>query len=155
MKNKTKLLLMISAFLLLYYLPVENSRFTNAVFEALALVKWYAREHVLLCLIPAFFIAGAISVFVSQASVMKYFGAKANKFLSYSVASVSGTILAVCSCTVLPLFRTGDKCAGDHPDCAYSWLATWLGQSCRRGAVQCGDRVINAFNFLKRRACPS
>ncbi len=95
---------MIGAFLIVYYLPVENSRFTNAVFEALALVKWYAREHVLLCLIPAFFIAGAISVFVSQAAVMKYFGAKANKFLSYSVASVSGTILAVCSCTVLPLF---------------------------------------------------
>jgi uncharacterized membrane protein YraQ (UPF0718 family) len=91
-------------FLGCFYLPVENLRFTNAVFEALALVKWYAREHVLLCLVPAFFIAGAISVFVSQASVMKYFGAKANKFLSYSVASVSGTILAVCSCTVLPLF---------------------------------------------------
>jgi len=68
------------------------------------LVKWYAREHVLLCLVPAFFIAGAISVFVSKASVMKYFGAKANKILSYGVASVSGTILAVCSCTVLPLF---------------------------------------------------
>ena len=64
----------------------------------------YAREHVLTCLIPAFFIAGAISVFVSQASVLKYFGAQANKILSYSVASVSGTVLAVCSCTVLPLF---------------------------------------------------
>ena len=87
-----------------FYLPVESTRFNNALFEALSLVKWYAREHVLLCLVPAFFIAGAISVFVSQASVMKYFGAKANKFLSYSVASVSGTILAVCSCTVLPLF---------------------------------------------------
>ncbi len=94
----------VAAFLACFYLPVENLRFVNAVFEALALVKWYAREHVLLCLVPAFFIAGAISVFVSQASVMKYFGAKANKFLSYSVASVSGTILAVCSCTVLPLF---------------------------------------------------
>lgn len=104
MKNRTKLLLMVAAFLLIYYLPVENTQFANAVFEALALVKWYAREHVLLCLVPAFFIAGAISVFVSQASVMKYFGARANKFLSYSVASVSGTILAVCSCTVLPLF---------------------------------------------------
>lgn len=92
------------AFLACFYLPVESTRFNNALFEALSLVKWYAREHVLLCLVPAFFIAGAISVFVSQASVMKYFGAKANKFLSYSVASVSGTILAVCSCTVLPLF---------------------------------------------------
>jgi len=96
--------LIAGAFLACFYLPVESTRFNNALFEALSLVKWYAREHVLLCLVPAFFIAGAISVFVSQASVMKYFGAKANKFLSYSVASVSGTILAVCSCTVLPLF---------------------------------------------------
>lgn len=104
MKDWKKLLYIIAAFLACFYLPVENLRFSNAIFEALALVKWYAREHVLLCLVPAFFIAGAISVFVSQASVMKYFGAKANKFLSYSVASASGTILAVCSCTVLPLF---------------------------------------------------
>jgi uncharacterized protein len=99
-----KLLYIVAGFLACFYLPIENLRFTNAIFEALALVKWYAREHVLLCLVPAFFIAGAISVFVSQASVIKYFGAKANKFLSYSVASVSGAILAVCSCTVLPLF---------------------------------------------------
>jgi hypothetical protein len=104
MKEWKKFLYILAAFLACFYLPVENMRFTNAIFEALALVKWYAREHVLLCLVPAFFIAGAISVFVSQASVMKYFGAKANKFLSYSVAAVSGTILAVCSCTVLPLF---------------------------------------------------
>lgn len=104
MKEWKKFLYIAAIFLGCFYLPIENLRFNNAVFEALALVKWYAREHVLLCLVPAFFIAGAISVFVSQASVMKYFGAKANKFLSYSVASVSGTILAVCSCTVLPLF---------------------------------------------------
>ena len=104
MKDWKKFLYILAAFLACFYLPVESMRFNNAVFEALALVKWYAREHVLLCLVPAFFIAGAISVFVSQASVMKYFGAKANKFLSYSVAAVSGTILAVCSCTVLPLF---------------------------------------------------
>ncbi len=104
MNEWKKLLYVVAVFLACFYLPIENLRFTNALFEALALVKWYAREHVLLCLVPAFFIAGAISVFVSQASVMKYFGAKANKFLSYSVASVSGTILAVCSCTVLPLF---------------------------------------------------
>ncbi|MFA4980928.1 MAG: permease [Candidatus Omnitrophota bacterium] len=104
MKDWKKLLYVVAAFLACFYLPIENLRFTNAIFEALALVKWYAREHVLLCLVPAFFIAGAISVFVSQASVMKYFGARANKILSYSVASASGTILAVCSCTVLPLF---------------------------------------------------
>jgi len=96
--------LVVVVFLSFYYLPTENTIFNNAIFEALALTKWYAREHVLLCLIPAFFIAGAISVFVSKASVMKYFGAKANKILSYGVASVSGTILAVCSCTILPLF---------------------------------------------------
>lgn len=104
MKERYKFLIIIAVFLACYFLPVENARFTNAVNEALALTKWYAREHVLLCLIPAFFIAGAIVVFVSQASVMKYFGAKANKFLSYTVASVSGSILAVCSCTILPLF---------------------------------------------------
>ena len=94
----------LAAFLALFYLPVGTLRFDRAIMEALQLAKWYAREHVILCLIPAFFIAGAIAVFVSQASVMKYFGAKASKILSYSVASVSGTILAVCSCTVLPLF---------------------------------------------------
>ena len=85
-------------------MPVETARFQGAVIEAIKLAKWYAREHVLLCLVPAFFIAGAIGVFVSQAAVMKYFGPKANKLLAYGVASVSGTILAVCSCTVLPLF---------------------------------------------------
>ena len=91
-------------FLVFYFLPVGAPRFDGAVVEALALTKWYAREHVLLCLIPAFFIAGAISVFVNQSSVLRYLGPKAPKLLSYGVASVSGTILAVCSCTVLPLF---------------------------------------------------
>jgi len=104
MKTIYKITLIVGIFLGCYFLPIESGRFNNAIFEALALVKWYAREHVLLCLVPAFFIAGAITVFVSKASVMKYFGAKANKVLSYGVASVSGTILAVCSCTVLPLF---------------------------------------------------
>ncbi|MBU0679432.1 MAG: permease [Verrucomicrobia bacterium] len=99
-----KLTLIIGVFLACFYLPVGNGRFDNAVMESLHLLKWYAQEHVLLCLIPAFFIAGAIAVFVSQASVMKYLGAKAHKVLAYGVASVSGTILAVCSCTVLPLF---------------------------------------------------
>ena len=99
-----KLLLIAGAFVALFWLPVESERFRGAVLESLALAKWYAREHVILCLVPAFFIAGAISVFVSQAAVMKYLGAKANKVVAYGVASVSGTILAVCSCTVLPLF---------------------------------------------------
>jgi hypothetical protein len=103
-KEWNNLLIITGAFLILFYLPVGRGRFDNAVMESLHLVKWYAREHVLLCLVPAFFIAGAISVFVSQQSVMRYLGAKANKVLAYGVASVSGTILAVCSCTVLPLF---------------------------------------------------
>ncbi|HOT47124.1 MAG TPA: permease [Spirochaetota bacterium] len=94
----------VAIFLLLFYLPIGVPRFDNAVFEALYLVKWYAQEHVLLCLVPAFFIAGAIAVFVSQESVMKYLGPTANKAIAYGVSSVSGTILAVCSCTVLPLF---------------------------------------------------
>jgi len=99
-----KLALIAAVFLALFYIPVGTGRFDNALLEAFHLAKWYAREHVLLCLIPAFFIAGAISVFVNQASVMRYLGAKANKVLAYSVASVSGSVLAVCSCTVLPLF---------------------------------------------------
>ncbi|MCX8123703.1 MAG: permease [Spirochaetes bacterium] len=99
-----KLLYIMVIFLAFYYLPLGNPRFNNAVFEALELTKWYAREHVLLCLVPAFFIAGAIAAFVSHNSVMKYLGPTAPKVLAYGVASVSGTILAVCSCTVLPLF---------------------------------------------------
>jgi len=104
MSERRKLIYILLAFLAAYFLPIQWPRFQGAVFEALALVRWYAREHVLLCLVPAFFIAGAVSVFVSQASVLKYFGASANKVLAYGVASVSGSILAVCSCTVLPLF---------------------------------------------------
>ncbi len=115
-----KLLLIIGVFLFLYFLPVGKGRFDNAIVQSLLLAKWYAREHVLLCLIPAFFIAGAISVFVSQASVIKYLGAKANKILAYGVASVSGAILAVCSCTVLPLFAGIYKMgAGLGPACAF------------------------------------
>ncbi|NLV93785.1 MAG: hypothetical protein GX031_04435 [Candidatus Riflebacteria bacterium] len=120
-KREWKNFLAIAAvFLVCYYLPVGTKRFDNAVLEAFHLVKWYAQEHVLLCLVPAFFIAGAVGVFVSQASVMKYLGAKANKVLAYGVAAVSGTILAVCSCTILPLFsgiyRMG---AGLGPACAF------------------------------------
>ena len=96
--------LIVGIFVLFFFLPVDSQRFTGAVVESLALAKWYAQEHVLLCLVPAFFIAGAIAVFVSQGAVMKYLGAGAPKALSYGVASVSGSILAVCSCTVLPLF---------------------------------------------------
>jgi uncharacterized membrane protein YraQ (UPF0718 family) len=105
MKSEWKALVVtVVGFVALFFLPVGKPRFDGAVLEALHLAKWYAQEHVILCLVPAFFIAGAIAVFVSKASVMKYLGAGAKKVLAYGVASVSGTILAVCSCTVLPLF---------------------------------------------------
>ncbi len=104
-KDEWKPLAIIGGFFIaLYYMPVGTERFDNAIFEALYLTKWYAQEHVLLCLIPAFFIAGAIGVFVRQEAVMKYLGPAANKLVAYGVGSVSGSILAVCSCTVLPLF---------------------------------------------------
>jgi hypothetical protein len=104
MKEWHKLLLIVAIFLGAYYLPWESTLIRQSGLEAFMMLQEYARQHVLTCLVPAFFIAGAISVFVSQAAVLKYFGAKANKILSYSVASVSGSVLAVCSCTVLPLF---------------------------------------------------
>jgi len=104
MKERYKLLILIVVFLGCYYIPWDHATIRQAGLEAFMMLQDYARLHVLTCLIPAFFIAGAIAVFVSQASVLKYFGAEAKKILSYSVASVSGTILAVCSCTVLPLF---------------------------------------------------
>lgn len=96
--------LLLAFFLGAYFLPVGQARFDGALDEGLQLVRWYAREHVVLCLLPAFFIAGAIGVFVSRDSVMRYLGADAPKVVAYGVASVSGTLLAVCSCTVLPLF---------------------------------------------------
>lgn len=104
MKERYKLILIMGIFLTAYYIPWSHPVIRQSGLEAFMMLQEYAREHVLTCLIPAFFIAGAIAVFVSQASVLKYFGAQAKKILSYSVASVSGTILAVCSCTVLPLF---------------------------------------------------
>ena len=96
-------------FVFAFFLPIESAPFNTAIAATLDLVKWYAREHVVLCLLPAFFIAGVISVFVSQGSVLKYFGANAKKWLAYTVASLSGTILAVCSCTILPLFSSIHK----------------------------------------------
>lgn len=104
MTDSKKLFLIAGAFLAAYFLPIADPRTARAAFEALAMLHEYAREHVLLCLVPAFFIAGAISVFVSRQAVMKYLGVGARKWVAYSVAAVSGTILAVCSCTVLPLF---------------------------------------------------
>lgn len=91
-------------FVAIFFMPLGNERFLTAIGATLDLSQWYAREHVILCLLPTFFIAGVIAVFVSQGSVIKYFGANAKKWLSYTVAAVSGSILAVCSCTILPLF---------------------------------------------------
>jgi len=104
MKEWTKFGLIVVVFLAAYYIPWDHPVIRQSGLESFMMLQEYARQHVLTCLIPAFFIAGAIAVFVSQASVLKYFGAAANRILSYSVASISGTVLAVCSCTVLPLF---------------------------------------------------
>ena len=98
------LLWLAAVFAAAWWLPVESARFQTALDEALRLVRWYAREHVIFCLLPAFWIAGAIGTFLSQQSVMRYLGPAAPKAVAYGVAAVSGTVLAVCSCTVLPLF---------------------------------------------------
>ncbi len=104
MKDIYKFLILACAFVAAYFIPFDSVNVQKAILESFYMIQDYAQKHVLLCLVPAFFIAGAISVFVSQAAVMKYLGPAAHKLLSYSVASVSGTVLAVCSCTVLPLF---------------------------------------------------
>lgn len=109
-KKEIKILIWIAViFGVAFFLPIESARFNTAIAATFDLVKWYAREHVVLCLLPAFFIAGVISVFVSQGSVLRYFGANAKKWLAYTVAAVSGTVLAVCSCTILPLFSSIHK----------------------------------------------
>ena len=96
--------LVIVTFLAVYFMPAGTARFDNSVLEAFRLTHWYAQEHVILCLLPAFVIAGAMAVYISQGSVMRFLGPQAPKSLALGVASVSGTLLAVCSCTVLPLF---------------------------------------------------
>ncbi|MDD2584766.1 MAG: permease [Bacteroidales bacterium] len=100
------LLWIVVVFAAVFFMPIGNETFLTAITATLDLSKWYAQEHVVMCLLPAFFIAGVISIFVSQGAVLKYFGANAKKWLAYSVAAVSGTILAVCSCTILPLFSS-------------------------------------------------
>jgi len=110
LKKELKILFkIVVVFLAVFFLPIESPVFNTAVLAIFDLAKWYAQEHVILCLLPAFLIAGVISVFVSQASVIKYFGAKAKRWVAYTVAAVSGTILAVCSCTILPLFSSIHK----------------------------------------------
>jgi uncharacterized membrane protein YraQ (UPF0718 family) len=163
-----KLLLIVAVVIMLFYLPLDAARFQTSLYEALALVKWYAREHVLLCLVPAFFIAGAISCFISQASVLRYLGPKAKKVLAYGVASVSGSVLAVCSCTVLPLFAgIYKRGAGLGPACAFLYsgpainilaivltakvLGPAMGAARAVGAVVFSVIVGLAMHFLFRR----
>ena len=98
------LFLLTAAFIAALWVPFDAPRFGNSLHEAFALLQWYAREHVVSCLLPALLIAGAIAVFISQGAVIRLLGAGANKVVAYGIASLSGTILAVCSCTVLPLF---------------------------------------------------
>lgn len=104
MKDWKKFILLVGVFLVAYFLPLGDPGVSNAVLEAFRLLQWYAIHHTLACVVPAMFIAGAISTFLSQASVMRYLGPKANRPLAYGVASVAGVILAVCSCSVLPMF---------------------------------------------------
>ncbi len=104
MDREKKLFYLITFFLVFYFIPIQNERIYISIRESLLMLQEYARHHIVLCLVPALLIAGGIAVFVSKESVLKYFGPKANKFLSYSVASVSGAILSVCSCTIIPLF---------------------------------------------------
>jgi uncharacterized membrane protein YraQ (UPF0718 family) len=104
MKDFKKMAVLVAVFLVAYFLPIGNPKVSSAILEAFRLLQWYAVNHTLACVVPAMFIAGAISTFLSQASVMRYLGPKANRPLAYTVASVSGVVLAVCSCSVLPMF---------------------------------------------------
>jgi uncharacterized protein len=104
MNERTKLAGLLLFFTGIYFMPVEAETFQQAIQNGVYLLNDYAREHVITCLIPAFFIAGGIAVFIKKEFVLKYLGGKANKALAYAIASVSGAILAVCSCTILPLF---------------------------------------------------
>ena len=105
MKKEWKLLVtFVTIFLLAYLLPLGNAKVSAAILEAFRLLQWYARNHTLACVVPALFIAGGITTFLSKEAVLKHLGPKANKIEAYSVASVSGTVLAVCSCSVLPMF---------------------------------------------------
>ena len=137
-----------------FFLPLESESFMTAIDATLDLSKWYAQEHVVMCLLPAFFIAGVIAVFISQGAVLKYFGANAKKWLSYTVAAVSGAILAVCSCTILPLFTSIYKRgAGLGPAIAFlysgpaisilSIILTWRILGTEMGVA----RMIGAITF--------
>ncbi len=154
-KKELKILLwMVVIFAAVFFMPLGSERFMTAIDATLDLAKWYAQEHVVMCLLPAFFIAGVIAVFISQGAVLKYFGANAKKWLSYTVAAVSGAILAVCSCTILPLFTSIYKRgAGLGPAIAFlysgpaisilSIILTWRILGTEMGVA----RMIGAITF--------
>jgi uncharacterized membrane protein YraQ (UPF0718 family) len=121
MNERYKLLTILGVFLFFYFVPLGGGRIQSALLEGFRMLQEYARLHVLLCLVPAFFIAGAIQNFISKEAILKYFGPKSNKVLAYSIASISGAILAVCSCTVLPMFM-GIYMAGAGLGVAVSFL---------------------------------
>lgn len=150
MSDRKKFAYIVLAFVAAYFIPLEHARIQGAVFESFAMLQEYARQHVLFCLVPAFFIAGGIAVFVSQASVIKYFGAAANRVLAYGVASVSGSVLAVCSCTILPLF-TGiyQRGAGIGPATAF----LYSGPAINVLAIILTARVLGLKMGLARGVC--
>ena len=145
---------LVTIFVVAYALPLGNPKIQEAIQEAFRLLQWYARNHTLACVVPALFIAGAIITFLSQSSVMRYLGPNANPILAYAVASVSGCVLAVCSCSVLPMFagiyRLG---AGLGPASAFLYsgpainvLAIFLSARVLGFSIGAG-RVIGAVTF--------
>lgn len=142
MKREIKILTaFIGVFLIVYFLPLGNRKVSNAILEAFNLLQWYARQHTLPCVVPAMFIAGAITTFLSQASVLNYLGPKANRPLAYGVGAVSGFILAVCSCSVLPMFAGIYALgAGLGPACAF----LYSGPAINVMAVFLSARVLGA-----------
>ena len=145
---------LVGVFLVAYVLPLGNPKIQQAIYEAFRLLQWYARNHTLACVVPALFIAGAIITFLSKASVMRYLGPKSNPVTAYAVASVSGCVLAVCSCSVLPMFAgiyqlgagLGPASAFLYSGPAINVLAIFLSARVLGLSIGAG-RVIGAVTF--------
>ena len=146
----TKLLWMVIVFTALFFMPIDNAAFQSAIQATLDITKWYAREHTVLCLLPAFFIAGVIAVFFSKGAIMRYLGAGAPKWISYSVAAISGAILSVCSCTVLPLFTSiRNRGAGLGPAIAF----LYSGPAISMIAIILTTRILGCEMGVARTTC--
>jgi uncharacterized membrane protein YraQ (UPF0718 family) len=154
-KTELKILAaLVAIFLVAYALPLGNPKIQQAIYEAFRLLQWYARNHTLACVVPALFIAGAIITFLSKASVMRYLGPKSNPVLAYAVAAVSGCVLAVCSCSVLPMFAgiyqlgagLGPASAFLYSGPAINALAIFLSARVLGFSIGAG-RVIGAVTF--------